>query len=92
VIAVGLFASPEPCTGLEIRGLFRGGGWYALGVQALGATAISAFSVLSVLGTLFVCHTLGKLNGHLAFLTLRPSKARLAACPLAVSLPACPCR
>ena len=61
-------------------------------LQALGATAISAFSVLSVLGTLFVCHTLGKLNGHLAFLTLRPSKARLAACSLAVSLPACPCR
>ncbi|KDR12066.1 Putative ammonium transporter 3, partial [Zootermopsis nevadensis] len=49
VIAVGLFAdNPEPLDTTSGRsGLFKGGGWYMLGVQTLGAFCLCTWGILS---------------------------------------------
>lgn len=49
VIAVGLFAdNPVPLgTTNGRRGLFKGGGWYLLGVQTLSAIALAAWGLIS---------------------------------------------
>ncbi|PNF29238.1 hypothetical protein B7P43_G10466 [Cryptotermes secundus] len=49
VIAVGLFAdNPEPLDTTSGRsGLFKGGGWYMVGVQTLGAFCLTTWGILS---------------------------------------------
>lgn len=48
-MAVGLFAdNPEPLMTTNGRvGLFKGGGWYLLGIQALSALCLMSWGVLS---------------------------------------------
>uniref|UniRef100_A0A1B0GNF3 Ammonium transporter AmtB-like domain-containing protein n=1 Tax=Phlebotomus papatasi TaxID=29031 RepID=A0A1B0GNF3_PHLPP len=49
VIAVGLFAdNPVPLTTTNgRRGLFKGGGWYLLGIQTLSAVCLGVWGVMS---------------------------------------------
>ncbi|RLU23151.1 hypothetical protein DMN91_005429 [Ooceraea biroi] len=49
VVAIGLFAdNPYPLdTTSGRKGLFKGGGWYLLGVQSLSALCLSAWSFIS---------------------------------------------
>lgn len=56
VLAVGLFAdNPQPLTTTSGRsGLFKGGGWELLGVQALAVSCLMAWSVLSTALILWV--------------------------------------
>ncbi|XP_055687031.1 putative ammonium transporter 3 [Lutzomyia longipalpis] len=56
VIAVGLFAdNPIPLTTTNGRsGLFKGGGWYLLGVQCLAALCLCVWGVLSTFLLLWV--------------------------------------
>ena len=52
VIAVGLFAQPEPCMGMDVKGLFRGGGGELLGVQLLACFVITLWASIMCLLTL----------------------------------------
>uniref|UniRef100_A0A6B2E7W1 Ammonium transporter n=1 Tax=Phlebotomus kandelakii TaxID=1109342 RepID=A0A6B2E7W1_9DIPT len=56
VIAVGLFAdNPVPLTTTNgRRGLFKGGGWYLLGVQSLSVLCLCAWGVLSTFALLWM--------------------------------------
>lgn len=55
-IAVGLFAMPELSSGVGqgYHGLFYGGGWSLLGVQALGLVTVSAWGFLITWGVLWL--------------------------------------
>ncbi len=59
-LAVGLFASPELLQGNMSKGIFYGGGFGQLAIQATGALAVAAF-VLLAMGTVFLTirHTIG---------------------------------
>ena len=82
VLSVGLFAQPEPCMdsalrmedGTQLAGVFRGGGWKLLGVQALAALTITAWSSAMCLLVLGACHLLSKHVHVFRFLRLRPTK------------------
>ncbi|XP_055598087.1 putative ammonium transporter 2 isoform X1 [Uranotaenia lowii] len=56
VLAVGLFAdNPIPLGTTNGRsGLFKGGGWYLLGVQALSALCLSCWAICSTFALLWV--------------------------------------
>ncbi|MBW7458446.1 ammonium transporter, partial [Paenibacillus sepulcri] len=55
-LAVGLFAKPELTKGIgqEYYGLFYGGGWHLLGVQALGLVIISLWGFALTWGSLWL--------------------------------------
>lgn len=56
VIAVGLFADdPKPLSTTSGRmGLFRGGGWYLLGIQCLSALCLLSWGILSTFVLLWI--------------------------------------
>ncbi|XP_058820467.1 putative ammonium transporter 2 isoform X2 [Topomyia yanbarensis] len=56
VLAVGLFAdNPIPLTTTKGRlGLFKGGGWYLLGVQSLSALCLGCWSICTTLALLWI--------------------------------------
>lgn len=60
VIAVGLFAdNPIPLATTNGRmGLFKGGGWYLLGVQSLSALCLSCWGVCSTFALLWCINKL----------------------------------
>ena len=54
VLAVGLFAEIDEIGAVTYPGLFKGGGFYLLGVQALGCVVVSAWSAFSTWAILAV--------------------------------------
>ena len=58
-LAVGLFATPT-APGASAAGLFYGGGWTQLGIQALGILAIAAWTIII---TLILFAIIKKVNG-----------------------------
>ena len=81
VLAVGLFAQPEPCMdsalrmedGTQLKGIFRGGDGKLLGVQLLACVAITAWSVTVCFVSLGTMHWLSKFE-YFRWLALRPTK------------------
>jgi Amt family ammonium transporter len=58
-LAVGLFAT-DAAPGMTAKGLFYGGGFTQLGIQALGVAAIAAWTIATMTGIFFL---IKKVNG-----------------------------
>jgi Amt family ammonium transporter len=58
-LAVGLFAT-DTAPGMTAKGLFYGGGFAQLGIQALGVAAIAAWTIITMAGVFFL---IKKTNG-----------------------------
>lgn len=65
VIAVGLFAEAVPLGTTNMRsGLFLGGGWYLLGVQALTVLLLAVWGIVSTFLMLFTLNQVIPVRMH----------------------------